>query len=80
MNKLGINGGIRFDQIDQARVEIVNYSTQDNLIFKYKGETDWKFVFDEKGQRIPRLQIHELTKAIANPAALDWLVSQIGKK
>jgi len=78
--KLGVSEGVRLNQIDLKKVEKVDYSNKDNLIFKYAGETDWKYVFDENGNKIPKQQIHVFRKAIANPAAIDWLISRIGKK
>lgn len=77
---MAIIGRIGLNQINRENVEKVDYSDQDNLILKYKGEKDWKFVLDEKGEKIPRQQIHELRKSIANPAAIDWLIGQIGNK
>lgn len=77
---MAISGGIRYNQITHENVEMVSYSKQGNLILKFKNETDWKFVLDEKGKKIPRQQIHELRKSIANPAAIDWLIGQIGNK
>jgi hypothetical protein len=77
---MAISGGIRLNHINRENVAKVGYSDKGNLILRYNGETDWKFVLDEKGQKIPQTQIHELRKAIANPVAIDWLISQIGKK
>jgi len=75
-----IKGEVRLRQIDRQRVEKVSYSDKGNMVLKYKEEDEWKFVLDDNGNKIHKRQIQELRKAIANPAAIDWLISQIGKK
>ncbi len=79
---MGITKALKLSEIKKENIEEVSYSTLDNLIIRYKGETEWFFVHDNQGNKIPKgKDISILEKAaVGNEDILNYLLSKVKEK
>lgn len=75
---MAISKSIKLGDIRKENIEKVSYSAQDNLIIRYRGETEWYFVYDNQGNKMPRgKDKYILEKAAAgNEDILNYLLSR----
>ena len=88
MIKIPVSKGYKLNEIDKNKVERSGYSNENNLIFRYKENDEWFFVYDEKGNKISKEEAKKRTtvpKAIlkeflGNDEVLRFLVAQPPKE
>ena len=76
-----INKSIKLNEIIKEKVEKVSYSDQENLIIRYKNETEWYFVYDNTGNKIPKGKDKLILEkgAAGNEDILDYLLDEAKK-
>jgi|GEM_PF-3848927 len=78
---MGITKVIKLSEIRKENIEKVGYSNQGNLIIRYKGETDWYFVYDNQGNKIPKGTPKQILEkgAAGNEDILNYLLQEAEK-
>lgn len=75
---MSITKSIRLNEVKKENIEKVSYSDQGNLIIRYKGETDWYFVYDNQEKKIPKGTPKQILEkgAAGNEDILNYLLNR----
>jgi hypothetical protein len=73
-----VTKGFKLSEIKKENVAEVNYSNKENLIFKFKANEEWYFVFDNNGNKIQKNRTTVLMKEVlGNPDVLNYLLDML---